>query len=108
MHTTTEAYDPAGNRLLASLPREDYERLLPHLGAVTFSLGEVVYESGGKMEHIYFPTTAIISLLYMMENGSSAEMEWRAKRGWSASRSSWAAAPCRTAPSCRARAGPSR
>jgi CRP-like cAMP-binding protein len=74
MPTTTEARDPAGNKLLARLPREDYERILPHLKPVSFSLGEVVYESGGRMEHIYFPTSAIISLLYTMENGSSAEM----------------------------------
>jgi CRP-like cAMP-binding protein len=62
------------NRLLAALPREEYERILPHLSHVSFSLGVVVYESGGRMEHIYFPTTAIVSLLYTMENGSSAEM----------------------------------
>ncbi len=74
MHTTTRAHEPSGNRLLASLPPEDYERLLPHLKPVSFSLGEVVYESGARMDHIYFPTSAIISLLYMMENGSSAEM----------------------------------
>jgi len=65
---------PAGNRLLARLPQEEYERLLPHLGPVSFALGEVIYESGGRQSHIYFPTTAIISLLYLMENGSSAEM----------------------------------
>jgi len=74
MPTTTDARDSAGNKLLAKLPREDFERILPHLKPVSFKLGEVVYESGGQMEHIYFPTTAIISLLYTMENGSSAEM----------------------------------
>ncbi|MDT7687749.1 MAG: hypothetical protein QOE46_508 [Acidobacteriota bacterium] len=62
------------NHLLAALPPEEFERILPHLAPVSFSLGEVVYESGGQMEHIYFPTTVIISLLYLMENGSSAEM----------------------------------
>jgi CRP-like cAMP-binding protein len=56
------------------LPREEYERILPHLSHVSFSLGQVVYESGGRMNYIYFPTTAVVSLLYMMENGSSAEM----------------------------------
>ncbi len=56
------------------LPGEDYARLRPHLEPVAFALGEVVYESGGQMNYIYFPTTVIISLLYMMENGSSAEM----------------------------------
>jgi CRP-like cAMP-binding protein len=62
------------NRLLAALPVEEYERLRPHLEQVSFALGEVVYESGGHLDYVYFPVTAIISLLYMMENGSSAEM----------------------------------
>jgi CRP-like cAMP-binding protein len=66
--------EPAVNLLLNMLPYEEYEHLRPHLEPVSFALGEVVYESGGQMDHIYFPTTAIISLLYMMENGSSAEM----------------------------------
>ncbi|HEX6624105.1 MAG TPA: Crp/Fnr family transcriptional regulator [Pyrinomonadaceae bacterium] len=66
--------EPAGNRLLAKLPPEEYQRLLPHLEHVSFALGEVIYESGGRQSYIYFPTTAIISLLYLMENGSSAEM----------------------------------
>jgi CRP-like cAMP-binding protein len=56
------------------LAPDEYGRLAPHLRPVSFALGEVVYESGGRQTHIYFPTTAIISLLYMMENGSSAEM----------------------------------
>jgi CRP-like cAMP-binding protein len=56
------------------LPREEYGRLLPHLKPASFALGEVVYESGGQMDHIYFPTTAIVSLLYVMGDGSSAEM----------------------------------
>ena len=67
-------HEPDGNRLLAMLPREEYESLRPHLERVSFTLGEVIYESGGQQSFIYFPTTAIISLLYMMENGSSAEM----------------------------------
>lgn len=62
------------NRLLARLTGEEYERLRPHLEQASFDLGEVVYESGGHLDHVYFPTTAIVSLLYMMENGSSAEM----------------------------------
>jgi len=66
--------ETAGNRLLARLPPEEYERLRPHLGPVSFALGEVIYESGGRQSYIYFPATAIISLLYLMENGSSAEM----------------------------------
>src|SRR5688572_20478967 len=65
---------PRENRLLAALPSDDYERLLPQLANVSFALGEVVYEFGGQLDYVYFPTTAIVSLLYTMENGSSAEM----------------------------------
>jgi CRP-like cAMP-binding protein len=81
MPASEDKFDPTKNRLLAALPREEYERVLPHLGRVSFKLGEVVYESGGQMEHIYFPTTAIVSLLYLMENGSSAEMGMAGNEG---------------------------
>src|SRR5689334_15209618 len=60
------------NRLLAALPGEEYERILAHLEPVSFSLGEAVYESGKHMKHVYFSTTSIVSLLYTMENGTSA------------------------------------
>ena len=59
---------------MAALPRNESERLLPTLQQTSFSLGDVVYEFGGQLDYVYFPTTAIISLLYTMENGSSAEM----------------------------------
>jgi CRP-like cAMP-binding protein len=62
------------NHLLAALPVEEYERILPHLEPLTFSLGEPIYESGKQLKHVYFPTTCIVSLLYTMENGSSAEI----------------------------------
>jgi len=62
------------NRLLAALPAADYERLRAQLRPVEFSLGEVVYEFGGQLDYVFFPTTSIISLLYTMENGTSAEM----------------------------------
>lgn len=62
------------NRLLAALPAEEYERLRPNLRPVSFTLGEVVYEFGGQLDYVFFPTTSIVSLLYTMENGSSAEM----------------------------------
>src|ERR1044071_8582442 len=65
---------PNENRLLAALPPDEYQRLLPQLADVSFGLGEVVYEFGGQLDYVYFPTTAIVSLLYTMENGSSAEM----------------------------------
>ena len=62
------------NHLLAALPAESYERLRPNLEPMTFALGEVVYESGGPMRYVYFPTTSHISLLYTMIDGSTAEM----------------------------------
>lgn len=65
---------PRQNALLAALPDEDYARLLPDLEAIEMPLGHVLYESGAKMRHVYFPTTAIVSLLYVMEDGSSAEI----------------------------------
>ena len=65
---------PVGNWLLDALPKEDYERLLDDLQPVSLSLGEVVYESGGLMDHVYFPTTCHVSLLYTMINGETAEM----------------------------------
>jgi CRP-like cAMP-binding protein len=74
MSATPRPNDPVENRLLAALPRDDYERILPQLGQVSFSLGEVVYEFGGHLDYVYFPTNSIVSLLYTMENGTSAEM----------------------------------
>ena len=63
-----------GNHLLAALTGNAYERLRPDLEPMTFVLGEVVYESGGPMRYVYFPTTSHISLLYTMIDGSTAEM----------------------------------
>jgi len=64
----------SANRLLSALPAEEYERLVPDLQPVTFSLGDVVYELSGHLDCLYFPTTSVISLLYTMEDGSTAEM----------------------------------
>ena len=66
--------DPKENRLLAGLPEKEWSLWLPHLEPVELPLGTVIYESGGKLTHVYFPTSAIISLLYVMENGGSAEI----------------------------------
>ena len=68
------AGDPRENQLLAAVPHKEWARWLPHLEAVELPLGTVIYESGGKLAHVYFPTTAIVSLLYVMENGGSAEI----------------------------------
>ncbi|MEX0958575.1 MAG: Crp/Fnr family transcriptional regulator [Burkholderiales bacterium] len=62
------------NLLLAALPAADYARLLPHLEPVPLPLGWSVYESGDRMAHVFFPTEGIISLLYVMESGASAEI----------------------------------
>ena len=67
-------HSPRQNHLLAALPAEDYARLLPDLELVPLALGWVIYESGGKMGYLYFPTTSIVSLLYVMESGASAEI----------------------------------
>jgi CRP-like cAMP-binding protein len=72
--TLTEIPSPKQNRLLAALPTADYERLLPNLELESLSLGGVVYESGGKLNYVYFPTNSIISLLYLMDDGASAEI----------------------------------
>jgi CRP-like cAMP-binding protein len=62
------------NHLIAALPEDEFIRLKPNLEPVSLALGEVIYESGEQLDYLYFPTTAIISLLYIMENGSTAEI----------------------------------
>jgi CRP-like cAMP-binding protein len=62
------------NRLLAALPAAVGDRWLSELESVEMPLGQVLYESGGTLSHVYFPTTAIVSLLYVMANGASAEI----------------------------------
>jgi CRP-like cAMP-binding protein len=66
--------NPHKNHLLDALPTDVYERLLPHLQLVELKLGQVLYESGGELNYAFFPTTCIVSLLYVMENGASAEI----------------------------------
>jgi CRP-like cAMP-binding protein len=68
------AKNPKQNHLLASLPEAEWLRWQPHLEWVDLPLGMVVYESGCTLKHVYFPTTAIVSLLYVMEDGASAEI----------------------------------
>ena len=67
-------HNPQSNHLLAALPAAEWARWLPQLEWINMSLGHVLYESGGPQSHIYFPTTAIVSLLYVMEDGGSAEI----------------------------------
>jgi CRP-like cAMP-binding protein len=66
--------DPLQNHLLAVLPKPERERVFPILEPVSLPLGEPLYESGDRLNHVYFPTSAIVSLLYELENGASAEI----------------------------------
>jgi CRP-like cAMP-binding protein len=72
--TMSRAHSPNQNHLLAALPTVEFERLLPQLELVPMKLGEVLCESGAHLPHAYFPTTAIVSLHYVMESGASAEV----------------------------------
>ncbi|MES2360802.1 MAG: Crp/Fnr family transcriptional regulator [Pseudomonadota bacterium] len=72
--TDPKSPDPKQNQLLAALPDAELQRWLPQLEWVEMPLGHVLYESGKKLSHVYFPTTAIVSLLYVLENGASAEI----------------------------------
>lgn len=67
-------HHPEQNHLLAALPLADYDRLLPELELIPLPLGWAVYESGRDQGYVYFPTTSIVSMLYVMEDGSSAEI----------------------------------
>jgi CRP-like cAMP-binding protein len=69
-----QAHSPRQNHLLAALPAQDFARLSAHLELVPMPLGHVLYESGSELRHVYFPSTAIVSLLYVMIDGASAEI----------------------------------
>lgn len=72
---------PEDNHLIAALPQEARDRLIPNLEQVNFPLGKVLYESGDTAQYVYFPTDCIVSLLYMMSNGASAEISVVGKEG---------------------------
>jgi CRP-like cAMP-binding protein len=63
-----------GNYLLAVLDEAEWARVAPHLVPVDLSLGHVIYEAGDRLDHVYFPSTSIVSLLYVLESGASAEI----------------------------------
>ncbi len=67
-------HSPNQNHLLAALPAEEFERLAPHLELVPMRLGEGLHEPGMRVRHVHFPTTAIVSLMYILESGVSAEI----------------------------------
>jgi len=70
----SESHDARQNHLLHALPSAEFERLARHLELVSMPLGKVLYESGSQLRHVYFPTTSIVSLLYVMADGASAEI----------------------------------
>jgi CRP-like cAMP-binding protein len=72
--TLTSQPGPNQNRLLAALPRAEFDRLAPHLELVQMKLGDFLYEPGDQLTHAYFPTTSIVSLHYVIESGASAEI----------------------------------
>ena len=65
---------PSQNHLLAALPAAEFERLRPHLELVPLRLGDTLYDPGTQLQHVYFPTTSVVSLLYVLESGMSAEI----------------------------------
>jgi CRP-like cAMP-binding protein len=69
-----ETFDKLSNQLLAALPDSEWHRWQPYMSVVDLKLGQVLYESGGTMQHVFFPVNAIISLLCVLENGSSTEI----------------------------------
>jgi CRP-like cAMP-binding protein len=71
---TSTSHNPRQNHLLGALPHDQWERWRSHLEYVAMPLGQVLYEPGNTLTHVYFPTTAIVSLLYVMNNGESAEI----------------------------------
>ena len=71
---TPTGHNPHQNHLLDALPAHDYERVVARLELVPLNLGDVLYEPGMQLRYVYFPTTAIVSLLYVMEDGASAEI----------------------------------
>jgi len=70
----SEQPSPKQNHLLAALPTETFARIAPYLELIALPLGDVLYESGDQLQHVYFLTSAIVSLNYLMENGASAEI----------------------------------
>jgi hypothetical protein len=77
--------NPRQNHLLNALPAAEWERIEPQLELVPMTLGEVLYESGISLRHVYFPTDSIVSLLYVMEMARPPKSPWSATKAWSAS-----------------------
>ena len=76
-----DMHNPHQNHLLAAMPDDEFERIAPHLELIPMLLGDVLHESGGKLQYFYFPTTSIISLLYVLESGGSSQIAGVGKEG---------------------------
>ena len=74
MSAPDDLHGPRENRLLAALPREDYERLLAKLDMVSLAIKQIVYEPNGPIPHVYFPTSAVTSVISIMEDGVGVEV----------------------------------
>jgi CRP-like cAMP-binding protein len=81
MSIYSSSRNPVGNRLLAALPQEEYERLLPKLEPVTLSLRQILYEPGEPIKYVYFPNNAVGSLLNLMQDGQTIEAATVGKEG---------------------------
>lgn len=79
--SNSSSLKPQQNYLIAALPADAQARLVPNLELVALPLGKVLYESGDTLRHVYFPVDCIVSLLYVMENGASAEISVVGKEG---------------------------
>ena len=93
---------PRGNHQLAALPDGEWERWRSQLEQVEMPLGQVLYESGFTLSHVYFPGSVIVSLLYVMEDGASAEIAVVGNEGIVGISCSWEASPGRAEPWFRA------
>jgi hypothetical protein len=99
-------YHPLENHILAALPQPERDRLFPYLKLVPLPLGKVLYESGDTLRHIYFPTDSIISLLYVLNDGASAEIAVVGNEGAIGVALFMGGETTTTAPSCKALAPP--
>jgi CRP-like cAMP-binding protein len=99
-------HDPQQNHLLAALSPPERERLYPHLRLVPLPLGRVLYEPGDVLRHVYFPTDSIVSLLYVLADGSSAEISVVGKEGLIGIALFMGGEPPPAGPSCKAAATP--
>jgi hypothetical protein len=98
--------DPRQNHLLAAFPSAERERLFPQLELVAMPLGKVLYEPGDALRHVFFPTNCIVSLLYVLADGASAEISVVGNEGLIGIALFMAGKLRRAVPSCKAQATP--